>query len=204
MHLRLRFLTVGLAFAAFAVPSANAGLFDPVLNIVAPTCGTTSHPFQQFGDNNSYYSFTNSTFENGTSGWTVSRGASVVADNEPFHVAGGGSHALLLEPGASVTSPNFCINLLDPAGRGFVKSLAANGDLQIQVIFHGLSGNLTGLLNVATLSGEDYASWQPTARFSSALALPLFTTSAQIRITAKSGSWEVDDIFVDPCINRLG
>jgi hypothetical protein len=74
------------------------------------------------------------------------------------------------------------------------------------VLFHGLLGNLTGVHNIGSLSPGSYSSWQPTQRVLSALALPLFTTSAQVQLTsqATSGSWQVDDVYLDPCVAKLG
>jgi hypothetical protein len=76
----------------------------------------------------------------------------------------------------------------------------------VQVLFHGLLGNLTGLLNVGNLSPGSYSSWQPTQRVLSALALPLLTTSAQIKVTSQAtlGSWQLDDFYLDPCVAKLG
>ena len=40
----------------------------------------------------------------------------------------------------------------------------------------------------------------------SLLALPLGTSSAQVVVTslAGGGDWEIDDVFVDPWLNRIG
>ena len=67
-------------------------------------------------------------------------------------------------------------------------------------------GNLTGLLNVASLSASSYASWRPTQRVSSLLALPLGTSSVQVLLTsqATSGRWQIDDVYLDPCASKLG
>jgi hypothetical protein len=204
---RLRLvLPVLLAAAACAAPASNAGLLDPVLQLVLPTCGDNTYPFAQFGDRAPYYGFSNNGFESGLSGWSAPF-AGVAKDNEPWNVNGDGRYSLALPPGATATSPSFCINLLDPAIRMFAKSSSANGDLRVQVIFRGLTGNLTGILNVGSLNASDHeGAWAPTARIASLLALPLGTRSAQIRITstASRGLWLVDDVFVDPCIGRLG
>lgn len=98
------------------------------------------------------------------------------------------------------------INLLDPWVRLFAHSSGANGALRVQVRFHGLFGNLTGLLNVGSLSPGGYSSWEPTQRVLSALALPLATTSAQVIVTseATSGSWQLDDVYLDPCVAKVG
>jgi hypothetical protein len=76
----------------------------------------------------------------------------------------------------------------------------------VQVLFRGLTGNLTGLLNFGNLSASGYASWQPSQKVLSALALPLLTLTAQVQVTsqATSGSWQVDDVYLDPRIAKLG
>ena len=195
-------LTAVVAAAGLAVPAASAGLLGGLL----PSCGAQTYPFAQWGDKDAYCAFPNLGFENGKVSWTLAGQASIVSANEPWHVSGPGTHALQLGPGATAVSSSLPVNLLDPWIRSFAHSVGANGSLRVQVIFHGLLGNLTGLLNVGSLSPGSYASWQPTQRVSSALALPLLTTSAQVKLTslATSGSWQVDDLYLDPCVAKLG
>jgi hypothetical protein len=200
---RLRLvLAAALAASALSVPAASAGIVSSVL----PSCGGQSHPFATWGDNDAYCAFPNLGFESGTTSWTLSGNTSVVSGNEPWHVSGAGTHALQLAPGATATSARLPVSLLDPWIRFFAHSAGANGSLRVQVLFHGLLGNLTGLLNVGSLSPSGYSSWQPTQRVLSALALPLATTSAQVVLTstATSGSWQVDDVYLDPCVAKLG
>lgn len=205
--MRGRALRIGLVLATaaaaigVAVPSASAGLLSGLL----PSCGATSHPFANWGDYGSYCSFPNLGFESGTNGWLVLGDAPVVPGNEPWNVSGPGTHSLRLGPGASALSGPLPVNLLDPWLRFFAQSDGASGRLEIHVIFRGLLGNLTGLLNYGSLSPGDYSSWQPTPRISSLLALPLATRSVQVLITnaSWSGSWQVDDFYLDPCVSRL-
>lgn len=199
--MRLRIAVAAVAAAFFAVPAANAGLLDPITRVVLPTCGATSYPFAQFGDRAPYYGFSNNGFEGGSSGWSLGGGAYVGSGNEPWFANGFGARSLVLPEGASATSPGFCINLLDPAIRMFVQG-SDGGELRIQVLFRGLTGNLTGILNVGSDRGS--GGWEPSERFNSLLALPLLTAYAQIRVTAADGRWQVDDVFVDPYINRIG
>jgi hypothetical protein len=200
--LALGFSAALATVAAMATPAAHAGLISGVQQLVLPTCGSTSKPFAQFGDNKSYYGFPDNGFESGTKGWTVS-GASAVSGNEPWYVNSTGKYSLSLPPGATAASPLVCINLLDPGWRMFARS-GANGSLHAQVVFYGLTGNLTGILNLADLSPSKYTAWAPTSTITSALALPLLTSYAQLRLSssATSGSWQVDDVFVDPWANR--
>ena len=194
---------VVVAAAGLAVPAASASL---VGGGILPSCGAKTYPFTPWGDYDAYCAFPNLGFESGTTKWTLTGKASLVAANEPWHVSGAGSHALQLGPGATARSSTLPVNLLDPWIRLFARSAGANGSLLVQVQFRGLLGNLTGVLNVGSLSPSGYSSWQPTQRVLSALALPLLTTSAQVLLTSKatSGSWQVDDVYLDPCVAKLG
>jgi hypothetical protein len=193
-----------VAAAGLAVPVASAGSTGSLG--LLPSCGTKSYPFKSWGDLDAYCAFPNLGFESGATGWTLTGKASIASANEPWHVSGAGTHALQLGPGATALSSRLPISLLDPWVRTFARSAGANGGLRVQVIFRGVLGNLTGLLNVGTLSPGSYASWKPTQRVLSTLALPLFTTSAQVQFTstATSGSWQLDDVYLDPCASKLG
>ena len=192
------------ALVGLSVPAASGGRSGGLS--LLPSCGATSQPFAIFGDSASYCAFPNLGLESGSTSWSLKGNASVVAANEPWHVSGPGTHALQLGPGATASSSSLPVSLLDPWVRLFAHSAAANGSLQVQVVFHGLLGNLTGILNIGSLSPGNYSSWQPTQRVSSALALPLLTTSAQVVLTSKAtqGNWQVDDAYLDPCKMKLG
>lgn len=209
--MRARVLRIGLALATAAavigvvVPSASAGLLSGVTNLLLPPCGTTTHPFTNWGDNEDYCSFSNLGFENGISGWTVRGAGSVVSGNEPWNVSGPGSHSLELGPGASAASTPLPVSLLDPYVRFFAQSDGASGSLQVQVVFRGILGNLTGLLNYGSVDPGGFSTWEPTAPMRSWLALPVFTSSAQIIVTntSRAGDWQVDDFYLDPCVSKV-
>jgi len=191
-----------VAAVGLSVPSASAA----GTNVLLPSCGATSHPFKPWSDPAAYCAFPNLGFESGATGWTLTGKASIASANEPWHVSGAGTHALQLGPGATALSSRLPVSLLDPWVRTFAHSVSANGSLRVQVVFRGLLGNVTGLLNVGSLSPGSYSSWQPTQRVLSTLALPVLTTSAQVRLTstATSGRWQVDDVYLDPCASKLG
>src|SRR5437764_7396700 len=178
--IRLRFvLAVVLAATGLAVPAASASSSGGLLGGLLPPCGATTFPFKAWGASAAYCAFPNLGFESGATEWTLSGKASIVTGNEPWHVSGSGTHALQLAPGATAQSATLPVNLLDPWVRLFAHSSGANGSLRVQVVFRGLLGNLTGVLNVGSLSPGSYSSWQPTQRVLSSLALPVLTTSAQ-------------------------
>jgi hypothetical protein len=191
-----------IAATALSVPAASASGSNALL----PSCGAKSYPFRPWSDPDAYCAFPNLGFESGTTGWTLTGNTSIALANEPWHVSGAGTHSLRLGPGATALSSRLPISLLDPWVRAFARSAGANGSLRVQVLFRGLTGNLTGVLNVGSLSPGAYSSWQPTQRVLSTLALPLLTNSAQVQLTstATSGSWQVDDVYLDPCASKLG
>jgi hypothetical protein len=192
-------LAAALAAAGLSVPAASAGS-------LLPSCGAQSYPFLPWGDFDSYCAFPNLGFESGASGWTLTGSTSIASANEPWYVSGFGSHALEMAPGSTALSSPLPISIIDPWVRFFARSDGANGPLRVQVLFRGLTGNLTGVLNIGSLSPGDYGSWQPTVRVLSALALPLGTSSAQVLLSsgATQGSWQVDDVYLDPCASKLG
>jgi hypothetical protein len=182
-------LAAAAAVAVVAAPAGNAAL----------ACSGTVQPFIQFGDQNSYFAFPDNGFESGTTGWKLS-GASVVSGNEPWYVNGSGNSSLTIGPGGSASTPKVCAALNAPHWRLFAHSNGANGSLTAQVIFYGLLGNVTGILNFTSFNASGYTTWEPTSFIPSTLALPLLTYSAQLRLTstATSGTWQVDDVYVDP------
>lgn len=186
-------LALCVAAAVVAAPVGSASRADLL------TCPADQQPFAQFGDYNSYFGFADNGFESGAGGWGLS-GASVAGGNEPWDVNGSGSHSLSIGPGGTAASPRVCTALLAPDWRLFAKSNGANGSLRAQIVFYGLLGNVTGILNVTSFSPSGYGSWEPTTNVPSLLSLPLATVSAQLRLTstATSGTWQVDDVFVDP------
>jgi hypothetical protein len=196
-------LVTVVAAAAIFVPAASA---SSAHGLLLPSCGATSYPFKPWGDGDAYCAFPNLGFESGKTSWTLSGNAAVVSGNEPWNVSGPGAHALQLGPGATATSSPLPVSLLDPWIRFFAHSNSANGALRVQVVFHGLLGNLTGLLNVGSLSQTTYAGWAPSAPEPSLLALPLLTSTATVVLTSQqtSGSWQVDDVYLDPRVAKLG
>lgn len=188
---------VGTCVAVTAVPAGSAARAGFL------TCSASQHPFAQFGDDSTYFGFADNGFESGVGGWSLA-GSSVVSGNEPWNVNGSGEHSLSIAPGGTAASPRVCTALLAPHWRMFAKSDAANGPLAARIVFYGLLGNVTGILNLTSFGPSYYGSWQPSAPVPSLLSLPLATVSAQLQLTntGTSGGWQVDDVFVDPWGSR--
>jgi hypothetical protein len=200
-------LSAAVVAAGLAAPAAQADLLGGLVGVVIPPCGAPSQPFASVdGDTRTYYAVPNNGFESGTAGWSVSHGAKVVVGNEPWYVSGPGKYSLSLPAGSTALSPGACIGVLDPTLRLFARSNDANGGLRIQVLFRGVTGNLLGVLDFDTLAPGDYGQWSATDDVPSLGALPLLTAYFQVKFTAaqSSGSWQIDDLYVDPWLTRVG
>lgn len=201
-------LMAGLTGAALfaALPgSASAG----VLVASAPSCdnGATTQPFSQWGDANSYFLAPGGNFESGGAGWSLG-GASVIGDQEPWQVAGAGSHALNIGAGHSVVSPTMCVGLENPTMRFFAHRSGGGplGGLSQLVVAARVETSLGLVIEVpvgtiTTLTNGTQWNKTPTQIVLASL-LPLLPgehTPIQFRFTAVGTSdWVIDDVFVDP------
>ena len=209
MYLNLRrtaaaMFTATIAAAAFASP-ANAAL----LTASADNCvdGPLTQPFQRFGDQHDYKLL--GSFEAENPGWQFSGGAKIVSGNETYKVGGAAhSRSLSLPQGSAAISPFTCVGLSEPTLRLFAKrnsallGLVSTLNVQIQVKTSlGLSVWLPVL--PGDLGGS---SWHPTAQMPLiANILPLShsdKTPVRFRFSPLLGSWQIDDVYVDPFMKR--
>lgn len=160
-----------------------------------PQAAPATSAFQTWTDATSY--FLAGSFEPGTAPWSLADGAAVIRDNEPWYLAGLGSHALQLPAGASATSS--CQKA--PHDRAVVRFFAHAADA-------------TGAVHVEVLVGDDVADagvvevpqggWLPVAE--AVADWPTQSNGAvklQVRLTSLGGgAVEVDDVFVDPYVSR--
>jgi len=205
---RLRYLVPAVfAAAAFSVPAANAGLISGLLGGNCPTGG--SQVFAPWQDYASYLLAPNGGLELGTTGWSMSGGASVVSGNEPFLPTG--THSLSLPSGSSALSPVVCLGQNQLFIRMFGKDAGGTDrGLHAQVVWYGLLNKVLGISDFATYGPG--SQWSPTSKLSSGggLQVPLLpilgSTSARVMLTPLgSGSkWQIDDLYIDPCIGRNG
>jgi hypothetical protein len=168
------------AAALLVVPasaSADIGLSD---------CDNpaSSQPFAPWLDYTNYFLAPDGSFDDGGSGWALD-GASA-------------NGTLSLGSGDSATSPSVCVGLEHPTFRFFVRRTggSALSSMTVRVVLDDGSS-----LPVGVIGGS--SSWQPSPiMLVAANLLPLISTGTStdvaFRFTANSGSWQVDDVYVDP------
>jgi hypothetical protein len=183
-------VVVATALASTA-GTAKAGLFGG-------SCGVTAPVFAPWGDWSGYYFAPNGGLENGSSGWSLSGGATVVTqDNEPWFLAGFGSHALQIPTGGKATI-NVCYGLTYPAVRFFAAGQGGDATIHVRVVSRSLLG-IVSILDGGTFTATE--GWDPSPRVStllSAVASLVGTNSLQLQFTVESGTAQIDDLFVDP------
>jgi hypothetical protein len=184
-----------LASGALAAP-AHAGL----LTTSAVDCndGALTQPFQAWGDNASYKNV--ATFENGTAGWTLTGSAHVVSGNEPSHVNDDGdSKSLSLPAGSTATTPPVCVGLAEPTLRFFAKR--DSGLLSSVVVSVQVQTSL-GLWVALPLGVDLGGAWHPSGKMLIlANLLPLLPpdrTAVRFTFAPLLGSYQIDDVYVDP------
>ena len=198
---RLAALSLVIVAAAFAstAGTAKAGLIGGLLG---GGCGPTAPVFLPWGDLDAYYFAPNGGFEGGTAGWTLGGGAKIVApSNEPWYLAGVGSHALELPTGGSAAI-NVCYGLFYPGVRFFAAGEGGGATIHVRVVAHSLLGILS-ILDGGTFTAG--TRWTPSPKVSSlfsALAAPVGTKSMTLQFTVESGTAQIDDLFVDPFLSK--
>ena len=161
-----------------------------------------STPFSQWGDSNAYFLIPGGSFE-GTAdqlGWTLSN-ASLTTGNEPFNVNDpGDQQSLTINGGGSATSPFFCVDETMSGLRFFAQQAGAGTDLRVKALVQNPDGSVTPV-SIADLADGSTPAWAPTDPIGASSHLPAGSSlmlALRFRAPVSSGSWQIDDIYVDP------
>jgi hypothetical protein len=182
-----------------AAAACVAGLSGAPRSAQAAACPPPPTPVYAFPDDQlAYVMTTGGDFGAASPGWTLTGGATRVADQAPDPVGPvNGTGALYLPPGSSATSP--CVTAPGIVGlvRLYAKSVGAQGgQLNVQVIVHGTTYP-TPLVAPA-------AYWAPTPLQESGAPAYKGAVTYQVRLSpAGSGAaFDVDDVWIDPLMHR--
>jgi hypothetical protein len=174
-----------------------------VLVAAGPACPTATYekPFANWNDNASYVLAPDGGFEAKDGKWALSGDAAIAGENESFRVrCATDTSSLQLPAGSSATSSQMSIGLEYPTLRFFARTEApGDGRLTVHVLFNTPDGT-PRQLRIAELGAG--VKWQPTRTvfiLANLLALyPGWDRKVAFRFTATSGTWGVDDVYVDP------
>jgi hypothetical protein len=195
-------VTLAMALAAIAAPTAQAG----VLVTTTTSCDdqTFSQPFIPWLDYANYVLAPDGGLEAGGGEWTLAGGAAVAAGNEPWSVGGASDESLLnLPAGSSATTRAMCVGLEHPTLRFFARRTSGSllSSLRADVLFEDATGEVRAL-TVGAVGGLGASFWQLSAPMAVvANLLPLLPgdhTPVAFRLVPQGGTWQVDDLYVDP------
>jgi hypothetical protein len=151
---------------------------------------TTSKAFAQFGDTNDYYLAPGGAFE--TLSWEHIGAVDLSIDNDPFELAPGILSARL-DSGESI-STRFCVDRTMPHLRFVAKRRWGQLDITVQTVYGGSSNSSSGNLDNAA-----HEHWGPTANIPLKTAdIPVGESGTATITFRSSGTWRVDNVFVDP------
>jgi hypothetical protein len=164
--------------------------------------GQLAQSFASFGDAALYTPVDNAGLEGGATSWTLTGGASVVADNEPWHLGGAGDRtALTLPPGSTAVTAPLCIDATYPYFRLFARA-AARQSLKVEVLAYDTTGKLIKISPFNYRSA--FGGWAPTPT----IAIPVFDLKPAAGVAAApvafrftpigSSTFTIDDVYVDP------
>lgn len=208
-NLRTAVVSVGIAFVALLGPAlAQGGTFSSS----AQSCEgrTSSQPFLRWLDPLHYTLVPRGSFEQGTSGWTLTGGATLVSGNEPFYTSGFGTRSLYLPSGSSATTPAMCVEVLDPVARYFAKNrdTVVLSSLAVDVLFEDpLTGKVRSLPAGVHTGGTSWHPSLPAFVLLDVLA-PVLARDGHIAVAFRfrpigiGARWQIDDVYVDPFIQR--
>jgi hypothetical protein len=166
------------------------------------TSHSSSTPFLHWGDHSSYFLVPGGSFEGPAAqvGWTLSE-ASIGDGDEPASVPGvGDDQSLTINPGGSATSPYFCLDATMPDFRFLDHQTAAGSDLKVVGLVKTRYG--VAQVPVADLTDGSMPFWAavapiaiPSGKIPAGLSIPV---AVRFEVPASSGSWQVDDVYIDP------
>jgi hypothetical protein len=190
--------------AIFSVASLTCVALFASTGVALASCPTepVSNPFSQWGDTNDYFLVPGGSFE-GTAdqvGWTLSN-ASLTTGNEPFNVNDpGDQQSLTINGGGSATSPFFCVDETMSGLRFFAAQAGAGTDLRVKALVQNPDGSVTPV-TIADLADGSMPAWAPTDALGGSSTVPpgsSLMVALRFRAPVSSGSWQIDDIYVDP------
>lgn len=142
------------------------------------------------------------TFEDGGTDWSLS-GATIVPDNETFHVNGpDDAQSLSLTGDAQAASPDTCVDLGEHSIRMFVKSSGdSDSTLHIRA---SVEDPFTGLVlstRYDISSGAGTSDWSPTDQIVIPNFLGGLLDTGRLSLaftTSGTATWNIDDVYLDP------
>lgn len=204
--IRRRLASVGLGAAgtlALLAPAAHAGPIGAGADCSAQR--PLTQPFLPWADFANYALSPDGGLEADATGWALTGGATPTAGNEAFLVGGPtDSRSLSLPSDSSATSAPTCVGLEWPTIRFFTRSSGTSleSTLRVEVLYESVITGATRAIAIGAAAPGD--SWQPTAPMVMVVnTLGALSDDGMVPVAFRftpvgAGSWQIDDLYVDP------
>jgi hypothetical protein len=165
---------------------------------------TESTAFSRWNDSASYFLMPNGGFESGATDWSLTGGASVIADNETFKVrSASDTKGLRIPAGATAESRTICVGRGEDSIRLFVKNARVPGSiLHVEAIVRNPVTGQTAQTAFDVNGDAAPSGWSPTMRLSipNLLGGTTGTQELTFRFSTRgtAATWVIDDVYVDP------
>jgi hypothetical protein len=202
---------VSLAFATAAQAGTSSlgstQLFTSAASNQTCSAPVITNPFARFGDGRDYVMAPDGSFEDPElSGWQLSAAARRVTDADPVDLgANDGAGMLSLAARATAISPTMCVDLHYPTFRVLTKAIGRtdSSEFKIEVIYPDSAKPVWEELS--KFDGKQFTNagsgWRLTNDMDMKPVLGGKTAGFRrvaFRFTALTGTWRVDDLYVDP------
>lgn len=196
-----------LAFATAAqadtIPLGNTQLFSTAESSQTCSAPLIQNPFSRFGDRRNYVMAPSGSFESGAPGWQLSGTAKPVSEFDPADLgASDGAGVLALPAGTSAISPTMCVDFDYPTFRLMSKALS-KGEFKIEITYPDAPRPVWEELK--KYDGYQFTSAGSGWKLTDDIDMKIDLGGQQagfrrvaFRLTALTGNWRVDDVYVDP------
>ena len=203
----------GLASLAFAstaqadtTPLGGARLFSTEESSRTCSSPLIENPFARFGDRRDYVMAPSGSFESGTAGWQLSGAAKRVTEADPVDLgANDGAGMLSLAGKASAISPTMCVDLNYPTFRVMTKAVGRVDSSEFKIEIAYPDSAKPAWEELTKFDGKQFTNagsgWRLTNDMDMKPDLGGKTAGFRrvaFRLSALSGNWRVDDLYVDP------
>lgn len=201
---RKRTALMGLVAATAVAAAAITGTAAAATVSADNPCGysTFFSPFKGFGDVNTYVPVPGGSFEPGQAAWTLG-GSSVGTGNETYYVnSTKDTRSLTLPAGSSATSPAMCIAVDYRTIRFFaLNSGNSSSTLRVDLVY--VKSGVPQVQFVGRITSAN--KWQPSPilTYNTGAFGCVGSINVAFRFTVEgSGSWKIDDAYVDPRLHK--
>ena len=203
----LTWLAFATAAQADTTPLGSTQLLTSVASTKTCSAPLIENPFGRFGDYRNYVMAPDGSFEDSVlSGWQLSPAAQRATEADPVDLgANDGAGMLSLPARGTAISPTMCVDLDYPTFRVLTKAVHKpdSSEFKVEVVYP--DSDKPEWVELTKFDGKQFTNAGSGWRLTSDMDMKPDLGGKRagfrrvaFRLTALSGNWSVDDLYVDP------